>query len=357
MTISDIHNALKDPNNRQKLSKILDILNSDDGTVVSKYILKNNNHLDPITVFAHAVICDEVISNNSRYYIDYSLKSNNLMFYNKISIPNLTYGNILSSLPKELWKYLPDKQKSKLQRELQKEARKAKVQTLNLDEFSFLAYKAALTKLKPFSSALALTQMKRMALPKNSITNLELDIKNKYLSIIWDHTPKKSQELCSYIIGITPRGYNEYTLLQYIDRYTNIEDMLLQPRFKDRSHITIDTYQYLARQYNIPVLQELYTDRYSDHYNWITGVEKSTPLNYQQLEMTISQITILDYIITNIQGDSQCPYFIATKEQLVKEISKPTYKENVTKLLSDLVKASTIATTSYTNLLTTLKDN
>ena len=108
--------------------------------------------------------------------------------------------------------------------------------------------------------------------------------------------------------------------------------------------MSIYKYQRIAREYNIPVLQEFWTDRHSEHHNWASGVPKSTPLNQIQLEMTVSQILVLDFIITNLQKDSQCPYFTKLKSHLVSEVFKPEYKDALTKLTPQMQ-------TSYTSAL------
>ena len=289
--------------------------------------------------FINAIVEDDY-SNTSvqRQKVGWSTMNNHSLF--RTTHTRGGFRNLIANLPQEFYKYLP----SNIATRLKKEARKTEItnntKAIQLNEFSYQVFKAQLQNAKKkLAGNEAIAQIR--ALP-NPTTQEEKEYFDKFLALFWNHLPKKSIEFCDKVINISK--YTAYTPITIINR-VNIESILNQDEFgSNEVHIPLYNYQHLARIYNIPVLEELYTDRHSEHHNWVSGVPKSTPLNQIQLEMTVSQILVLDFIITNLQKDSQCPYFTKLKSHLVSEVSKPEYKDALTKLTSQMQ-------TSYTSAL------
>ena len=245
----------------------------------------------------------------------------------------------LQNLPVQFIQYLPINITNRLRKVIKEEEIKSNTKQLQLNEFSYQMFKAQLNAAKKkLSGNEAIAQINELPNPLN---DSEREYYDKFLALFWSYLPKKSIQFCNVVIK-----KRRATIYSPIKVLTNkVTDTLTKSLFSSAEvYMRIYDYQKIAQKYNIPVLKEFWEERYSEHHNWISGVPKSTPLNQLQLEMTVSQILVLDYIITNLQKDSQCPYFTKLKAHLISEVAKPEYKDTLTKLTTQMQ-------TSYTSTL------
>ena len=289
----------------------------------------------PIDYFITASIEDDYCGNQQRQLVDWGVL--------KTSVFRQThrndYSSFLQNLPVQFIPYLPTNIANRLRKVIREEEVKSNTKSLQLNEFSYQMFKAQLNAAKKkLSGNEAIAQINELPNPLN---DSEREYYDKFLTLFWSHLPKKSIQFC-YII-IEKRRATIYSPIKVLTN--KVTDTLTKSLFSSAEvYMRIYDYQKIAQKYNIPVLKEFWTDRYSEHHNWVSGVPKATKLNQVQLEMTISQILVLDFIISNLQKDSQCPYFTKLKAHLVSEISKPEYKDTLTKLTTQMQ-------TSYTSTL------
>ena len=296
------------------------------------------SNLKPIDYFITAVIEDDYCGRQQRHSVGWNVLTEKTSVFRQTNRND--YQSFLSNLPIQFIQYLPTNIVNRLRKVAKEEEIKSNTKSLQLNEFSYQIFKAQLsTTKKKLSGNEAIAQIKKLPNPLN---DSEREYYDKFLVLFWEHLPKKSIQFCDAIIG-----RNKYTIYSPIKVIKNdkLAHILNQTQFsKAEVHMCLYDYQRIAGKYNIPVLKEFWTDIYSKHHNWVSGVSKSTPLNQTQLEMTISQILVLDYIIDNLQKDSQCPYFTKLKLHLVSEVSKPEYTESLFKLTTQMQ-------TSYTSAL------
>lgn len=301
--------------------------------------LKNTDKKAPTALdyLIHAVIEDDCDSRRTtRISVNWSIMTSFSLFRNTSTVKSAR--SLIEYLPIEFLKYLPDNIQNRVKKVKREQELIANTKALQLNEFSYLAFKAFLDTAKKKPSCVeAIAQIRK--LPKPTTTD-ERIIYDKFLSVYWNNVPTKSINFCETIIDFSKQ--TEFSPIKTIGGYNlSIEDTLKEQQTNE-VYISIATYQNLARTYNIPVLRELYTDRYSEHHDWVTGVSKKNRLTSRQLDMTISQVIILDYVIKNIQKDSTCPYFTKMKNFLLEEINKPEY--NTKEVLNNLLTSYKTAT-------------
>ena len=356
MTIEEIHSQLK-LISKEDLLKFKTDLESDSTQFIKTY----NDPSNALHVLGHAII--KALSNSrSNFRIpDWTTKRTYFFYDNGTSgIPRCD-SVISNSLPIEIWPYLPKPIKTRLQKEKQDQDRKANTKDIKLDLMSFMMYKSYLASQKKMSSALALEQLGKLFRLFNSKSDpKQLEIAAKYISLIWESTPVKSIQLCSYLMSNSyntmylPHQHLPFQIVNYIWNEEPLESILKQTEFAPTGVVTFRLYRQIATKYNIPVHQELHTERESDHHIWIPGVDKPSPLKPNQLNMVLSQITVLDYIIANLLGNSTCPYFHQLRNQLVTEILKPDYKDDVQAYFDITVMSYQSAIETHSSILTKL---
>lgn len=280
-----------------------------------------------------------VIRHNSN-----SIKYKNPFNWSEMQLLTLSIpSNLLDNLPVNILHYLPKNIVTSIKTKINKQLLLDKAKDLQLNQFSYIAYEAAIKSGKKLSSTEAIAQISKLPSPK---TVEESKLYDKFLALLWENVSKRSIQFCDTILLKNKRSehapieslsidYRDPSTAVSISRYFNLNS------YKPHAHIPIHFYQRVAVAYNIPILKEGHTDVHSRHHNWITGVDKSKPLNKEQLEMTLSQIMILDYIIKYIQRDNICPYFTQMKDHLIKEIGIPIYKDKINKLQLDKAYTST----------------
>ena len=285
----------------------------------------------------HAVIEDDYNGKTTRNSVGWSIMNTFSIFRNSASTIRNS-RELIIDLPTEFLKYLPSNIQSRLKKLKREEELEASARALQLNEFSYLAFKASLDTMKKKPSGIeAIAQIKKLPKPTTIDENIIYD---KFLAAYWNNIPIKSIGFCETIVSNSQQ--TEFSPIKIMQGYKfNIEDVLKEQQTNE-VYISLALYQQIAREYNIPVLRELYTDQYSEHHDWISNVPKKNLLTTRQLDMTISQIIILDYIIKNIQKDTPCPYFIKMKNFLLKEVDKPEYntKEILTNLLTSYKTAT-----------------
>lgn len=358
MTVEEIHLQLKLVS-KDELLKFKTDLESD----TTQFIKTYNNPSNALHVLGHAII-KALNSSRSSFPIPSWETRRNYFFYDNRTLGIPRCDSIISnSLPIEIWPYLPKALKTRLQKAKQDQDRQASIKDIKLDLMSFMMFKSHLaSQKKKMSSAFALDQLgKLFSLFSHKSDPKQLEIAAKYISLIWEHTPVKSISLCSYLINNSyrisylPYQHLPFQIISYDSRDGNpLKSTLKQAEFAPAGVIPFRVYRAVATKYNIPVHQELYTERESEHHIWIPGVDKPSPLKPHQLNMVLSQITVLDYIIVNLLGNSTCPYFHQLKDQLTAEILKPDYRDDVQAYFNTTFKSYQSAIETHSNILAKL---
>ena len=299
----------------------------------------------PIDYFITAVIEDDCYGRQQRQSVGWGILTEKTSVFRQTHRND--YQSFLNNLPIQFIQYLPINIVNRLRKVARDEQVKSSTKKLQLNEFSYQMFKAQLnTASKKLSGNEAIAQIQKLPSPFN---DLEKEYYDKFLALFWDHLPKKSIQFCDVVIGKSKNTV--YTPVKVI-KNEDLTNIFKEHLFSSAEvYIYLYDYQRIAKQYSIPVLREFWTDRYSDHHNWVSGVPKSTPLNQSQLEMTVSQILVLDFIITNLQKDSHCPYFTKLKTHLVSEISKPEYKDTLYKLTAQMQASYTSALKATNGLI------
>ena len=342
MIFPEIYEKLKQTpkNELLKAKTILEEYSSTNRSNWLKNIDKNNPK--PLDYLVNACIEDD--DNNgraNRQSLGYH-ELNTFSLFRTAALSKRAYIQFFENLPVEFHPYLPSNIATRLKKILRDTQIKEATRALQLNEFSYLAFKASLetAKKKP-SGVEAIAQIDSLPRP-NSKSKEEQEIYDKFLALYWNVIPKKSIPFCEKVFARTEN--TEHSPIFRISHFTpwdsprdKIFNNLFQLSVIENKSVVIDFnfYQIVARDYHIPVLQELYTDRLSEHHTYYSGISKASKLTDKQLEMVVSQILILDYIIKNIQPkESKFPYFLKMRDFLVQEIKNPEY--DIKKLLEDI---------------------
>lgn len=354
MTQSEIYERLKQtPQN--ELLKVKNILEEHDITQKIAWLKSiDKNNPQPLDYLVNAVLEHDYGNYRSgRPCVDLLDLYSHSLFR---SVSKIRYSTFIEDLPVEIHPYLPKNIASRLKTIQRNKQVKEATKALQLNEFSYLAFKAALTtgKKKP-SGVEAIAQIRKLPTLRY-YTKEENEIYDKFLALYWNAIPKKSMPFCNEVF--TKTRNTEYSPIFRIThsvpwsspREAVFDALFKRPVTSDKS-VVIDFYFYqkVAREYHIPVLQELYTQRYSEHHIYYSGIPKQTKLTTSQVEMVVSQILVLDYIINHIQPkELNFPYFQIMKDFLVQEIKNQEC--DVKKLLKDVEIGHTAAITTYKNL-------
>ena len=298
----------------------------------------------PIDYFITAVVEDDYYGRQQRQSVGWGVLTEKTSVFRQINRNG--YQSFLNNLPIQFIQYLPTNIINRLRKLARDEQVKSSTKQLQLNEFSYQMFKAQLnTASKKLSGNEAIAQIQKLPSPFN---DSEKEYYDKFLTLFWEHLPKKSIQFCNTVIG-----KNKYTIYSPIKVIKNddLTNILNQTQFSQAEvYMYLYNYQRIAKQHNIPVLKEFWTDRYSEHHDWVSGVPKSTPLTQLQLEMTVSQILILNHITTNLQGNSTCPYFKKMLAHLLEEVHKPVYKDQLATLHKSMQTSYSTAANSI-NLL------
>lgn len=340
MIFPEIYEKLKQTpkNELLKAKTILEEYSSTNRSNWLKNIDKNNPK--PLDYLVNACIEDD--SNNgraSRQEIYYQ-ELNTFSLFRTAALSKRAYIQFLENLPVEFHPYLPSNIATRLKKILRDTQIKEATRALQLNEFSYLAFKASLetAKKKP-SGVEAIAQIDSLPRPTN---DKEKEIYDKFLALYWNAIPKKSISFCDKVFTNTKNTeYSPIFRIRHFVSYDKPRETVFNKLFKlqvtEDKTVVIDFYFYqkVAKDYHIPVLRELYTDRYSEHHIYYSGISKVAKLTNKQLEMVVSQILILDYIIKHIQPkELNFPYFQKMRDFLVQEIKNPEY--DIKKLLEDI---------------------
>ena len=358
MTVEEIHSQLKLVS-KENLLKFKTDLESDSTQFIKTY----NDPSNALHVLGNAII-KYLYNSRSKFPIPNWESRKVYFFYDNgtSGIPRCD-SIIFDSLPIEIWPYLPKTIKTRLQKAKQDQDRQASTKDIKLDLMSFMMFKSHLaSQKKKMSSAFALDQLGKLfnLFSYRSDDPKQLEIAAKYISLIWEYTPVKSVNLCSYLINknykiaYLPYQHLPFQIVSYDWGKDPLEATLKQAEFAPAGVIPFIVYRAVATKYNIPVHQELYTERESEHHIWIPGVDKPSTLKPHQLNMVLSQITVLDYIIVNLLGNSTCPYFHQLRDQLMAEILKPDYKDDVQAYFNTTFKSYQSAIETHSSILAKL---
>jgi len=340
MNFPEIYEKLKQTS-KDELLKAKNILEEYDRTNRVNWVKNTNkNNPQPIDYLIHACIEDDCNSGRVNRQELYYQELNAFSLFRTATLSRRDHHQFLTNLPVEFHSYIPKNISSRLKKILREEQVKESTRTLQLNEFSYLAFKASLDKSKKKPSGIeAIAQISDLPKPNNI---QEQEIYDKFLALYWNTIPKKSISFCDKVCTKTKN--TEYSPVFRISNFTSwdspreeVFDKLFKLPVIENKSVTIDFsfYQRVARDYHIPVLQELYTDRYSEHHIYYSGISKVAKLTNKQLEMVVSQILVLDYIINYIQSkELNFPYFKKMRDFLVQEIKNPEY--NIKKLLEDI---------------------
>lgn len=344
MTFPEICNQLKLVTKPEWLA-MKELLSEDINVNRISYIKAINlNNPKAIDFLFTAVVEDDYNGRTSRDYIPYD-------YMKKYSLFRITYRSadrysFLHNLPAEFIPYLPNNIANRLRKLKRDKEVESNTKQLQLNEFSYQMFKSQLqSSKKKLSGNEAVAQINKLPNPTDK---QQREYYDKFLTLFWEHLPKKSIDFCNCVAYRSK--YTQYSPIRPING-EYLQDVLNSTDFNQNEvMIGFYFYQKIAKEYNIPVIKELYTDVYSAHHDWVTGVSKSTPLNQAQLEMTVSQIIILNHIITNLQGNSTCPYFKKMLAYLLEEVHKPVYKEQLAELHKSIQTSYNTAVNSI-NLL------
>lgn len=358
MTVEEIHSQLKLVS-KDELLKFKTDLESDSTQFIKTY----NDPSNALHVLGHAIIKALNRSRSNFPIPSWETRRNHFFYDNGTSgIPRCD-SIISNSLPIEIWPYLPKALKTRLQKAKQDQDRQASIKDIKLDLMSFMMFKSHLaSQKKKMSSAFALDQLDKLLnlFSYNYGDPKQLEIAAKYISLIWEYTPVKSVNLCSYLISknykiaYLPHQHLPFQIINYDWGKDPLEATLKQAEFAPAGVIPFRVYREVATKYNIPVHKELYIEREFEHHIWIPGVDKPSLLKPHQLNMVLSQITVLDYIIVNLLGNSTCPYFHQLRDQLMAEILKPDYKYEVQAYFNTTFKSYQSAIETHSGILAKL---
>lgn len=299
----------------------------------------------PIDYFVTAVIEDDYNGRQNRQSIGYGTLDKFSIFRINSGHRNNT-DSFLYNLPTQFLQYLPTNIATRIRKVTRENEIESNTKQLQLNEFSYQMFKAQLqTAKKKLSGNEAIAQIQKLPNPTD---NQQKEFYDKFLALFWEHLPKKSINFCTCVASRSKD--TQYAPIRYIGN-EYLQDVLNSTNFNQNEvMIGLYLYQRIAKEYNIPVLRELYTDLHSSHHDWVTGVPKATPLTQLQLEMTVSQIIILNHITTNLQGNSTCPYFKKMLAHLLEEVHKPVYKDQLATLHKSMQASYNTAANSI-NLL------
>ena len=345
MTHQEIYQQLNNVD-QQTWTSVKELLSEYECTARELYIKKINlTNPKPIDYFVTAVIEDDCNGKRRRQFVDWDILNKFSIFRVQGRSKNYYY-TFLEYLPIQFLQYLPTNIATRIRKVARENEINSSTKQLQLNEFSYQLFKAQLqTSKKKLSGNEAIAQIKKLPNPTD---HQQREFYDKFLALFWEHLPKKSIDFCNCVAARSKD--TQYSPIRYInDEY--LKHVLNSTDFNQNEvMIGIYFYQTIARDYNIPVIKEFWTDIYSDRHDWVTGVPKSAPLNQAQLEMTVSQIIILNHIITNLQGDSKCPYFKKMLAHLLEEVHKPVYKDQLATLHKSM-QASYSTATNTINLL------
>ena len=340
MTHQEMYQQLKliDPLTLEGIKQLL----SEESAVNRETYLKaiDQQNVTPMDYLVCAV-CEDDCDNGriNRRSINYSIANSHSVFRVSSLFRN-DYYTFIANLPLELISYLPDNIATRLKNKARKLEVENRTKQLQLNEFSYQMFKAQLEMAKrKLGGNEAVAQIQKLP---NPTSQQEKEYYDKFIALFWDNLPKKSIQLCDTIID-----KNKNTNFSPIKQIylSKLEETTFST---SEVYISLFDYQIIARQHSISVLEVLYTDKYSEHHNWVSGVPKATPLTQVQLEMTVSQVLVLDYLIHFIQPEG-CSCFTKMKSHLMEELAKPIYKDKLQALLPQMQ-------TSYTTALNTIKD-
>lgn len=308
------------------------IISSDSHQPRSNYLALINKTNPTAKDFFINAIAEDDYSNSyvQRQSVSWNTMDNHSLF--RTTNIGRDFRNLIANLPQELHKYLPSNIATRLKKEARKREITSSTKAIQLNEFSYQVFKAQLQNTKKkLTGNEAIAQIR--ALPRPT-TQEEKEYFDKFLALFWDNLPKKSIDFCQSVMSNSK--YTKYTPLHRLNN-VNLTDLFNSTDFyQSEVSISFYVYQSIAIEHSIPVLKELYIDQHSEHHCWVTNVPKHTKLNTRQLEMTISQVLILEYIVTNLQKDSKCPYFIKMLAHLKEELAKPAYKDELQTLLTKM---------------------
>lgn len=312
-------------------------------------LTSNKNDPFPGTGYTHLAspanaftlcLCYEY-SRHPQVYIDYEIRrhhENNI----RAVCPGANAFDVLAEIPKEhmadlLPKYLLNKVKKA------KSTYSADFKTLKFDAFAFAAFKQwVASQKKGLASTQALPMLQQIY---GAGAGANWPIGKQYLQLIWDNTPKKSQELCKfYIDRFAHRPYQDLPIALLNHTYQN-DIATWDPTLISQVSFGIAWYQRMVEMHQIPVSQAIMTSRHSEVYQWLTSVPKPTPLTTEGINITIDQIIVLISLCTIYP--KQAPTFQLMLDTLSAELTSDKYT-GVQALLSDRL-------TNITPIVTTLK--
>lgn len=239
----------------------------------------------------------------------------------------------LINLPKEHYSLLPDYVVNKIKKA--KSTYVLDVKQLKFDEFAFTTFQAWLLSKKKLTSTESLAMFTQIRLNINQPE--ELAMKIKYIHLLWNYTPAKSVELCKYYKeSFWHEDYVSQLPATMFSDYVDINKLTIA-NIKEVG-FDINWFQRQITTYQIPVSQSIMTTQHSTVYQWITGVPKSTPLNYEGIAIAIDQIIV--FTAMEQHEPTLAHLFIKAKQQLIDELLSSRYtgiKELLATRLANLV--------------------
>ena len=157
----------------------------------------NKLNLKPIDFLVIAVLEDDLHNRAGRHPVGWANLRDLSMF--RHTHINLSTSTLLDNLPKQYFSYLPTSIANRLKTKSRDKDIQANTKSIQLNEFSYQVFKAQLAQSKKkLSGKEAIAQIKALPYPTNQ---LEKEYSDKFLTLFWNHLPKRSIQFCYEIIG------------------------------------------------------------------------------------------------------------------------------------------------------------
>ena len=191
---------------------------------------------------------------------------------------------------------------------------------LKLDMFSYIVFENLLKSKKYITGVDAVNYMSEI-LPStyinNNYTQAELDIKVKYMNLIWNKARTKTNHLISTIrdcrsIDCTNQSDLPFKYIWYETALADVDDN----NVCDNIAFSNDFYNSVARNHKLPVSTSILAV-YSTDYMYVSGVTKPSKLDDREANLLRDKLVVLNYLLsTNTNGK----YYLTTARDQLLEV-------------------------------------
>jgi len=213
-------------------------------------------------------------------------------------------------------------------------------------EFSLAVFTKYIQALKkPLTSANALRYLGKL----QKLTALH-SIYIRYVTVIWNATPVKSQKLVEFVTTRMPELCNPNASISILSMYTNTSALNMIPA--KNSYILMDNYfiTSYARINRIPLYQHSYYLTHSDDYTYVTTIERKSEWKISDVYFTLDKLAVLE--ASRLRYPAHAVNFDLVIKQLHEELERNKDLVKTTVGNSDAV----CATQAINAILLNLKD-